>query len=111
MKVVAFNGSPSPDGNTAILLMKVLSPIARAGIDTELERLQAVLRGERWEGARDEAARLSRFAGQVGAIRTGALLAKIADSVSRGRRSQALEEFEGLAPRLVAFRRRVAARD
>ena len=36
MKVVAFNGSPSPDGNTAILLMKVLSPIARAGIDTEL---------------------------------------------------------------------------
>ena len=82
-----------------------------AGIDTELERLQAVLRGDRWEGARDEAARLSRFAGQVGAIRTGALLAKIADSVSRGRRSQALEEFEGLAPRLGAFRRRVAARD
>ncbi|HRR34644.1 MAG TPA: flavodoxin family protein [Kiritimatiellia bacterium] len=36
MKVVAFNGSPSSDGNTAALLMKVLSPIARAGIDTEL---------------------------------------------------------------------------
>ncbi|MDD2461835.1 MAG: NAD(P)H-dependent oxidoreductase, partial [Kiritimatiellae bacterium] len=36
MKVVAFNGSPNPDGNTAILLRKVLSPIARAGIDTEL---------------------------------------------------------------------------
>jgi len=36
MKVVAFNGSPSKDGNTAILLRKVLSPIARAGIDTEL---------------------------------------------------------------------------
>ncbi|MDR2850265.1 MAG: flavodoxin family protein [Verrucomicrobiota bacterium] len=36
MKVIAFNGSPRKDGNTAILLRKVLSPIARAGIDTEL---------------------------------------------------------------------------
>lgn len=36
MKVVAFNGSPSSEGNTAMLLRKVLSPIARAGIDTEL---------------------------------------------------------------------------
>jgi multimeric flavodoxin WrbA len=36
MKVVAFNGSPRADGNTAMLLRKVLSPIARAGIDTEL---------------------------------------------------------------------------
>ena len=36
MKVVAFNGSPNSDGNTAALLRKVLSPIARAGIDTEL---------------------------------------------------------------------------
>lgn len=36
MKVVAFNGSPRKDGNTAMLLRKVLSPIARAGIDTEL---------------------------------------------------------------------------
>jgi len=36
MKVVAFNGSPSKEGNTALLLRKVLSPIARAGIDTEL---------------------------------------------------------------------------
>jgi len=36
MKVVAFNGSPCKDGNTAILLRKVLSPVARAGIDTEL---------------------------------------------------------------------------
>lgn len=36
MKVVAFNGSPRKEGNTAILLRKVLSPIARAGIDTEL---------------------------------------------------------------------------
>lgn len=36
MKVVAFNGSPRKDGNTALLLRKVLAPIARAGIDTEL---------------------------------------------------------------------------
>jgi len=36
MKVVAFNGSPRKDGNTALLLRKVLSPIARSGIDTEL---------------------------------------------------------------------------
>lgn len=36
MKVVAFNGSPRKEGNTAMLLRKVLSPIARAGIDTEL---------------------------------------------------------------------------
>lgn len=36
MKVVAFNGSPNPEGNTAILLMKVLSRVARAGINTEL---------------------------------------------------------------------------
>jgi multimeric flavodoxin WrbA len=36
MKVVAFNGSPRKDGNTAMLLRKVLSPIARAGIDTEM---------------------------------------------------------------------------
>ncbi len=34
MKVVAFNGSPNPEGNTAILLMKVLSRVARAGINT-----------------------------------------------------------------------------
>jgi multimeric flavodoxin WrbA len=36
MKVVAFNGSPRKEGNTAMLLRKVLAPIARAGIDTEL---------------------------------------------------------------------------
>lgn len=36
MKVVAFNGSPRREGNTAMLLRKVLSPIARSGIDTEL---------------------------------------------------------------------------
>ena len=36
MKVVAFNGSPRQDGNTALLLRKVLAPVARSGIDTEL---------------------------------------------------------------------------
>ncbi len=36
MKVVAFNGSPHREGNTALLLRKVLAPIARSGIDTEL---------------------------------------------------------------------------
>ncbi|MDD4102888.1 MAG: flavodoxin family protein [Kiritimatiellae bacterium] len=39
MKVVAFNGSPSREGNTVMLLRKVLSPIARAGIDTELVQI------------------------------------------------------------------------
>jgi multimeric flavodoxin WrbA len=39
MKVVAFNGSPRPDGNTAILLTKVLKPIQAAGIETEIIQL------------------------------------------------------------------------
>ncbi len=42
MRVVAFNGSPRRDGNTAMLLRKVLSPIARAGIDTELVQVGGV---------------------------------------------------------------------
>ena len=36
MKVVAFNGSPKRDGNTAILLQKVLSELEREGIETEI---------------------------------------------------------------------------
>ena len=36
MKVVAFNGSPRRNGNTELLLRKVLEPIAEAGIETEL---------------------------------------------------------------------------
>jgi len=36
MKVVAFNGSPRKDGNTAYILNRVLEPIKKAGIDTEL---------------------------------------------------------------------------
>ena len=35
MKVTAFNGSPRPNGNTRIMLDKVLEPIATAGIETE----------------------------------------------------------------------------
>jgi len=42
MKVIAFNGSPRREGNTALLLRKVLSPIARAGIDTELVQVGGV---------------------------------------------------------------------
>jgi len=36
MKVVAFNGSPRKEGNTGLLLLKVLSELEREGIDTEM---------------------------------------------------------------------------
>ena len=36
MKVVAFNGSPRPKGNTYRLIMKVFEPLAREGMDCEL---------------------------------------------------------------------------
>lgn len=39
MKVIAINGSPRPDGNTAMLLGKVLEPIAAEGIETEVFQL------------------------------------------------------------------------
>jgi len=39
MKVVAFNGSARKDGNTAILLRKVLDELEREGIETELVHL------------------------------------------------------------------------
>ena len=39
MKVVAFNGSPRPDGNTRILLDHVLDPIKAKGIKTEVVQL------------------------------------------------------------------------
>jgi multimeric flavodoxin WrbA len=35
MRVVAFNGSPRRNGNTAILIEAVLEPLAAAGIETE----------------------------------------------------------------------------
>ena len=39
MKVIAINASPRPDGNTALLLGKVLEPIASEGIETEIFQL------------------------------------------------------------------------
>lgn len=36
MKAIAINGSPRKGGNTELLLNKVLEPIAKAGIETEL---------------------------------------------------------------------------
>lgn len=36
MKVVAFNGSPRADGNTAVLLQHLLEKLRREGCDTEL---------------------------------------------------------------------------
>lgn len=36
MKVIGFNGSPRPDGNTAILLDRALEPIRAQGIETEI---------------------------------------------------------------------------
>ena len=38
-KVVAFNGSPRKDGNTAILLNLVLEELKKDGIETELIQL------------------------------------------------------------------------
>ena len=39
MKVVAFNGSARKDGNTAVLLKRVLSVLESEGIETELIQL------------------------------------------------------------------------
>ena len=39
MKVIAFNGSPRPNGNTRQLLDVVLEEVARFGIETELIQL------------------------------------------------------------------------
>lgn len=39
MKVIAFNGSPRPDGNTALLLQHVLAPLKAKGIQTEIFQL------------------------------------------------------------------------
>jgi multimeric flavodoxin WrbA len=39
MKVVAFNGSPRKDGNTAILIGHVFTALAERGIETELVSL------------------------------------------------------------------------
>src|SRR3974377_1864254 len=39
MKVIAFNGSPRKDGNTNILINRVLRELESEGIETELVRL------------------------------------------------------------------------
>ena len=39
MKVVAFNGSARPDGNTTILLRRVMQELEAEGIETELVQL------------------------------------------------------------------------
>jgi multimeric flavodoxin WrbA len=39
MKVLAFNGSPRKDGNTAILIKQVFSELEREGLETELVQL------------------------------------------------------------------------
>ncbi len=39
MKVVAFNGSARKDGNTAILIRRVLAELEKEGIETELVQL------------------------------------------------------------------------
>ena len=39
MKVVAFNGSPRRDGNTAILIKHVFDELEKQGIETELVQL------------------------------------------------------------------------
>jgi multimeric flavodoxin WrbA len=39
MKVVAFNGSPRKNGNTAILIKHVFSELEKGGIETELVQL------------------------------------------------------------------------
>lgn len=36
MKVVAFNGSPRREGNTSLLLLHALAPVAQAGIEIEV---------------------------------------------------------------------------
>jgi multimeric flavodoxin WrbA len=39
MKVVAFNGSPRPDGNTACLISHVFAALQEEGIETELVQI------------------------------------------------------------------------
>ncbi len=46
MKVVAFNGSPRRDGNTALLIRRVFGELEKRGIETELVQLaDRVIRG------------------------------------------------------------------
>ena len=43
MKVVAFNGSPRKDGNTACLINHVFEKLQDEGIETELPMIHIVM--------------------------------------------------------------------
>ena len=45
MKVVAFNGSPRKDGNTATLLREVQKELDGQGIETEIVHLKGPIQG------------------------------------------------------------------
>ena len=45
MKVVAFNGSPRKDGNTATLIREVKKELDRQGIETEIVHLKGPIQG------------------------------------------------------------------
>ena len=45
MKVIAFNGSPRKEGNTALLIRQVLRELEAEGIDTEMMHLKGPIQG------------------------------------------------------------------
>ncbi|VVB71931.1 Iron-sulfur flavoprotein [uncultured archaeon] len=45
MKVVAFNGSPRKDGNTATLIREALGELEKEGIETEIVHLKGPING------------------------------------------------------------------
>lgn len=45
MKVVAFNGSPRKEGNTALLILQVLKELEAEGIQTEMVHLKGPIQG------------------------------------------------------------------
>jgi CheY-like chemotaxis protein len=83
---------------------KVLEEFLTA-LPVEIDRLQTVLRGDRWETGRLEAASLAKAARQVGANDLESALGRIGNALSRGRRSQALDEFESIPGLLEVFRK------
>ncbi len=48
MKVIAFNGSPRKNGNTAFLIDLVLQELQKEGIETELVQLGAKMYRAAW---------------------------------------------------------------
>ncbi len=57
MKVVAFNGSPRKDGNTAILIRRVLKELEAEGIETEYIQLADSRYTAAWHAAPAEKSR------------------------------------------------------